>query len=333
MTVFGNDQYKFQVVEGFFKRPRGWPFVEVADVAVDQDDNVYVFNRGPYAAVMIFNKDGDFLDAWGRIGGRAEIGFDFQVPHGISVGPDGSIYTSDTGDHTVRRWSNEGKLLLTIGDPMKSAPQQSGQPFNRPTHLTVASNGDFYASDGYGNSHVHCFDPYGTLRFSWGGHGKEEGQFDTIHSVYVDTEDDDKIYATDRYNNRVQVFSKSGDFLDQWTDLHLPNDVRKGPDGNFYVAELDHRVSILDSSGKLLARWGGDEVQTDDSETGGGLPDSPSRNPMIVGKVKHEPGAGLFGAPHGIAVDSAGSFYVAEVSETFLGFDRGDRGVQKFVRL
>ena len=44
MTVFGNDQYKFQVVEGFFKRPRGWPFVEVADVAVDQDDNVYVFN-------------------------------------------------------------------------------------------------------------------------------------------------------------------------------------------------------------------------------------------------------------------------------------------------
>ena len=54
---------------------------------------------------------------------------------------------------------------------------------------------------------------------------------------------------------------------------------------------------------------------------------------MIIGKVKHEPGAGLFGAPHGIAVDSEGSFYVSEVSETFLGIDRGDRSVQKFIRV
>ena len=54
---------------------------------------------------------------------------------------------------------------------------------------------------------------------------------------------------------------------------------------------------------------------------------------MIRGKVKHEPGPGLFGAPHGIAVDSKGSFYVAEVSETHLGLDRGDRSVQKFVRV
>ncbi len=39
MTVFGNDRYKFQVVEGFFKRPRGWPVVEVAEVSVDLDAN------------------------------------------------------------------------------------------------------------------------------------------------------------------------------------------------------------------------------------------------------------------------------------------------------
>ena len=94
---------------------------------------------------------------------------------------------------------------------------------------------------------------------------------------------------------------------------------------------MDHRISILDSSGNLLTRWG-EEAKVDDSETGSGLPDSASRNPMIIGKVKHEPGAGLFGAPHGIAVDSEGSFYVSEVSETFLGIDRGDRSVQKFIR-
>lgn len=333
MDTFGSGDYKFRVVEGFFKRPRGWPFVEVADVAVDKEDNVYLLTRGPYVAVMIFDKKGQYLDGWGKIGGRPETGLDFMVPHGISVGPDGSVYTSDTGDHTVRRWSKEGDLLLTIGSPMNSSVEQSGKPFNRPTHLTVASSGDFYASDGYGNSHIHCFDPYGNLRFSWGGHGSGQGQFDTIHSVFVDEEDGDKIYATDRYNNRVQFFKPDGEFIGEWTGLNLPNAIRKGPDRNFYVAELDHRVSVLDANGNLLTRWGETGGELDDSETGSGLPDSPSRNPMIKGKVKHEPGAGLFGAPHGIAVDSEGSFYVAEVSETFLGFDRGDRSVQKFVRV
>ena len=325
MTVYGTGKYQFKVVENFFKRPRGWPFVEVADVAVDSLDNVYVFNRGPYAAIMCFDKHGTYISGWGK------IGFDFIVPHGLSIGPDDHLYTSDTGDHTVRKWTKDGKLIRTIGRPLINAPEQSGIPFNRPTHLTIASNGDFYASDGYGNSHIHCFDPNGVLKFSWGGNGSGPGEFDTIHSVYIDYEDDDKVYATDRYNNRIQFFSKHGDFLGEWKNVNLPNDVRKGPDGNFYVAELDHRISILDSSGNLLTRWG-EEVKVDDSETGSGLPDSASRNPMIIGKVKHEPGAGLFGAPHGIAVDSEGSFYVSEVSETFLGIDRGDRSVQKFIR-
>ena len=330
MNIFGSDGYEFEVVEGFFKRPQGWPFVEVADVAVDREDNVYVFNRGPYAAVMVFDASGSYINGWGRIGGRPEVGFDFMVPHGISVGPDGSVYTSDTGDHTVRKWSREGKLLLTIGEPMRSAPEQSGVPFNRPTHLTVASNGDFYASDGYGNSHIHCFDSLGNLRFSWGGNGSAPGQFDTIHSVYVDIEDEDKVYATDRYNNRVQIFTRKGEFIAQWVGFNLPNAIRKGPDGNFYVAELDHRISVVNGAGRVLTRWGHGGLELDDSETGSGLPNSPSRNPMIRGKVKHEPGPGLFGAPHGIAVDSNGSFYVAEVCETFLGFDRGDRSIQKF---
>ena len=54
------------------------------------------------------------MDGWGRIGGRPETGFDFQVPHGISVGPDGDVYTSDTGDHTVRRWTKQNRLKAFV---------------------------------------------------------------------------------------------------------------------------------------------------------------------------------------------------------------------------
>ena len=59
----GRDRYA--VVENFFKRPKGWTFVEVADVSVDADDNVYVFNRGEHP-MMVFDREGNFLTSWGE---------------------------------------------------------------------------------------------------------------------------------------------------------------------------------------------------------------------------------------------------------------------------
>jgi DNA-binding beta-propeller fold protein YncE len=323
----GRDRY--EVVDGFFRRPRGWTFVEVADVGIDADDNVYVFCRGTHP-VMVFDREGRFLDAWGEIGGENY----FTFPHGLSVGVDGFVYTADSKDHTVRKFTPDGRLVLTLGSHHQNAPAFSGKPFNRPTHATVASNGDIYVSDGYGNANIHCFSPDGELRFSWGSPGSGPGQFNTVHSVFIDHDDNDTLYVADRFNNRVQFFTPAGEFLGQWPNLRLPQSVRKGPDGAFYVAELSHRITVLDRDGTVLARWG-DGVEVDDHETGGvalALPDAPSRNPMVRGRVHHDPGAGLFCAPHGIAVDSAGSFYVAETSEAWIGLDRGDRSVQKFVR-
>lgn len=324
----GRDRYK--VVDGFFRRPKGWTFVEVADVDVDPDDNVYVFCRGTHP-VMIFDKEGRFLDAWGEIGGEQYFAF----PHGLSVGRDGFVYTADSRDHTVRKWTNDGRLVMTLGSANQNAPAFSGKPFNRPTHATVASNGDIYVSDGYGNAKIHCFSPQGELKFSWGEPGKGPGEFNTVHSVFIDHEDDDTVYAADRFNNRVQFFTLNGEFLGHWDNLRLPQSVRKGPDGAFYVAELAHRVTVLSRDGTVLSRWGGG-VETDDAEIGGvtlALPTAPSRNPMVRGRVLNDPGPGLFCAPHGIAVDSEGSFYVAESSESWIGLDRGSRSIQKFVRI
>jgi DNA-binding beta-propeller fold protein YncE len=322
----GRDTY--EVVDGFFKRPKGLTFVEVADVSVDADDNVYVFCRGR-RPMMVFDRDGNFLDAWGELG----EGY-FTFPHGLSVGTDGFLYTTDSRDHSVRKWTKDGRLLMTLGSPHQNAPAFGGLPFNRPTHATVASNGDVYVSDGYGNARIHCFSPTGELKFSWGSPGHGPGEFNTVHSVFIDHGDDDRIYAADRYNNRVQIFTHDGEFIGEWGDLRLPQSVRQGPDGLFYVAELAHRVSVLRSDGSVVARWG-DDVIVDEAEVGGvelALPDAPSRSPMITGRVHNDPGPGLFCAPHGIAVDSAGSFYVADTAESWIGLDRGDRAVQKFVR-
>ena len=278
MPTFGSGEHRFQVVEPFFKRPRRAAFIDGPDVCVDGDDNVYLLSRSDYAVVFVFDKDGDFLDAWGRMGD------DFGSPHGITVGPDGYVYTSDTGNHTQRVWTKEGKLLLTIGRPNQNAPEQSGEPFNMPTHLAVATNGDLYGSDGYRTQRSTASTPMASFKFSFGSHGTGPRQFNCVHS-----QDGDKIYVADRYNCCVQFFSPQGDFLGRWEGLHMPNHVRRGPDGNFYVAELRHRRSVLSPQGEVLARWGEEGVEVNDRPgTGYGveslsLPDSPSRDPMRLG--------------------------------------------------
>ena len=99
----GRDRY--EVVEGFFKRPKGWTFVEVADVSVDADDNVYVFNRGNHP-VMIFDRDGNFLDAWGEIDGQHY----FTFPMGS---PSASMATC-TPPTAVTRRSESGRTTAGI---------------------------------------------------------------------------------------------------------------------------------------------------------------------------------------------------------------------------
>ena len=150
-------------------------------------------------------------------------------------------------------------------------------------------------SDGHGNARIHCFGPDGVLKFSWGSRGHGPGEFDTVHSVFIDHDDGDTVYAADRFNDRVQFFRPDGTYLGEWADLRMPQSVRKGPDGAFYVAELPHRVTVLGRDGTLIARWG-DGVEVDDADGGAGaaLPDAPARRSVVPGRVRTDPGAGLF---------------------------------------
>ena len=111
------------------------------------------------------------------------------------------------------------------------------------------------------------------------------------------------MYVVDREAHRVQVFDAKGKFLTMWNNIHRPDCMVLWHD-YIYIGELNgisgvqdspgmgHRVGVYDLKGKLQARFG-------DPEEGSG--------------------AGQFVAPHGIAVDSKGALYVAEVSYTIRG--------------
>lgn len=311
---------------GWAKLPAGVGWQEVAAVATDSRDRVFVFSRGP-GRLLVFNPDGTLVAEW-----DATV---FVRPHGITIGPDDAVYCTDDCGHTVRKFSPRGELLFTLGghgQPSDTGATSidfrtiahAGPPFHYPTNLAVAPDGSLYVSDGYGNARVHKFSPDGRLLFSWGEPGGGPGQFRVPHGIAIDRAG--TVYVADRENSRIQLFGPDGEFVSEWTDLARPSQVFIARDGRFYVAELGYRagmwpgtspptpdatggrVSVFDPNRKLLARWGG------------------GTNPTAPGD---------FFAPHDVCADSRGNVYVAEVTWS-AGGSRGlvppdCHALQKFV--
>ena len=173
---------------------------------------------------------GNFIKSWGE-------GL-FARAHGLHIDADDNLYCTDDGDHTVRKCSVDGKVLLTIGIPNKPAPFMSGEPFHRCTHTALSPKGEIYVSDGYGNACVHKFTPDGKLIKTWGEPGTDPGQFNIVHNIVTDA--DGWVYVADRENHRVQVFDGNGKYETQWNNLHRPCALHccGGKQPNFIVGEL-----------------------------------------------------------------------------------------------
>jgi len=291
--TLGDGQYRYRIVEDWAKLPQGWEFMDVAAVAVDRQDRVYVFNRGQHP-MIVFDREGKFLRSWGE-------GL-FKRAHGLHIGPDECLYCTDDGDHTVRKCTLEGKVLLEIGVPDKPAPYMSGKPFNRCTHTALSPAGDIYVTDGYGNSCIHKYAPNGKLLKTWGQPGTDPGEFNIVHNICCDCEG--WLYVADRENHRVQVFDGNGNYETQWNNMHRPCGLfmDSSPNALCYIGELGPRapvnrdmprigprITIATAEGRVVARFG---------DNGTGL------KPI------------QFIAPHGLAVDSRGDIYVGEVSYT-----------------
>ena len=264
---------KYQVVPGWGFGPQGREIGGVVTgVAVDSQDRVYVSCRHP-SAVLVYDQEGRFLALWGQE--------TLDNPHLLWISQDDFIYCASSDDHTIQKFTTAGVLVQTWGTPGQPGPP--GMPFNLPTKAVLAPSGEMFVSDGYGQFRVHRFSSDGRYLHSWGEEGTGPGQFALPHTLWVDRLG--RVLVADRENNRIQIFDAQGTFLDEWTDVEMPQDLFIDAEDTVYVTEGPQRVSLFSLEGELLARWG---------EQG------------------HGPGQ-FANAPHGVCVDSHGAIYVTEV--------------------
>jgi len=311
---------KYELVKGWGQLPDGWAWGQVGAVCVDSEDNVHIFTRAEHPYV-IFDKNGKVLDHWGE-------GI-FEDAHGMCITADDTLYFVDRQPQIVLKFNKQGRHRLTLGKrgehsdtgytreerepagplasggglPVTNGVGYAGPPFYHPTDVSIGPSGEIYVSDGYRNARVHKYAPDGTLLMSWGepGHARDlrdtkdgPGKFHTVHSVW---EHKGKVYVADRENNRIQIFTPEGKFLDMWTGFLRPTKIYVDREDVMYVSELEDRYSVVDLEGNVLYRYGSER--------------------------SNEPGK--FWGPHGIWTDSEGSVYVAEVLN-------GQR-LQKFARV
>jgi DNA-binding beta-propeller fold protein YncE len=302
-VIVGTGDLKFEAYDHWEKLPEGWDFREAVGVTCDSRDRVYVFSRSEHP-VTVFDREGNFLSSWGE-------GDLFVRPHSIYCSPDDAIWIADDCGHVVHKFTQDGQLLMTLGERGKPSDtgienndfrtiKQAAGPFNLPTHPHVTPDGDIWISDGYGNASVHRFSPDGKLLLTFGEPGTGEGQFSVPHGVMLSR--DGIIYICDREYSRIQRFDQEGNFIDFFGEVARPCLTVEDKNGLIYVAEVGFRagmyhgmpipenasgsrVSVFTPEGELVSRWGGDDPEA----------------------------TGSFWCAHGIALDSHGDLYIAEV--------------------
>lgn len=280
------------------ERVAGWPvlpdivFDRTSGVALDSRGRIYVAHRGERPLLRL-HPDGT-LDqeigsehlhksiAWDLTGAKPEPMPERYWLHGLHVDPWDNVWITDVSRHLVLQFDPDGLLRRTFGTD--SVPGCDASHFDQPTQVCVLPTGEFFVTDGYGNSRVAKFDADGTFLFDWGRRGTAPSEFHSPHDMALGA--NGLLYVTDRENDRIQVFQpEDGSRVMIGPDLHSIDGLHATPDGSLWAsAGVDNAVLRLDLQVRVREAWVRPDILT---------------------------------YPHAIAVGEDGVMYVAETGDVY----------------
>jgi uncharacterized protein (TIGR03437 family) len=201
-------------------------------VAVDAAGNLYIvdeFNNrvrkvspaGIITTVVGVGSSGQC--ELGGNGGPAALA-QLCLPGGLAIGPDGSLYISDTFNQQVRRVSPNGIITafagLGFGNTEESFGGDGGPAAQaslfQPAGLAFDSNGNLYIADEY-NHRIRKVTPAGIISTVAGkgdegfaGDGQQAIAATLNHPTDVAVDAAGNLYIADQYNNRVRKVTPDG---------------------------------------------------------------------------------------------------------------------------
>jgi len=133
-------------------------------------------------------------------------GGNFKNPSGMVYDENRNrLYISDTKNHMVRVYDENGKPLFTIG----KKGSDDGE-FSYPSYLAIDKKGNLYVVDSF-NYRIQIFDHEGRFIRKFGKLGDATGSFSRPAGIGVDSEG--HIYVVDTAFNNFQIFNEEGKLL------------------------------------------------------------------------------------------------------------------------
>ena len=305
----------YQTISNWAQLPDGRKWGATSGVAIGPDGNVWTYERcgGNSCAdsnvppILEFDLSGKILKTFG-----ANL---FVLPHGIFVDKDGNVWVTDgvggggTSDdvgkhgkgHQVFKFSPDGKVLMVLGKA--GVPGSTHDTFNRPSAVLVAPNGDIFVADGHNsppNSQVNArivkFSKNGKYIKEWGMLGTAPGDFNTPHALALDSKG--RLFVADRANNRIQILTLDGKFLNEWKQFGRPSGIFIAKDDTMYVVDSES----TDQPGYGYNPGCKRGMRIGSAKTG-----------KVTAFISDPAPGGSTSAAEGVAVDSHGNIYGAEV--------------------
>ena len=292
----------------------GMTMGETVGVDINSQGHIFVYSRtnpqgiargGTAAMLWEFDQNGKFVKEWGPHNYAASFA------HSVRVDKNDNVWQVDEGSGMIVKYSPQAVPLEQFGrtpeaiDYLEASVEKQGRgfegearreehpvemvkrlhpdggvgTFNRPTDVAWDSAGNVFVTDGYGNSRVVKIAPGGHWLKWVGTWGTGPNQFNIVHSVAVDSQDN--VYAADRNNHRIQVYDDNLNFEKSITGVGAPWGVcipRADSSGKQYIFSSDG------TSGRLY------KIDLDSGKVVGWAQTSLGRGEDDAGRLVHEIG-------------------------------------------